>query len=1367
MDAEEKDVIKAVTTYLPQSVAEELLANPDLPDVRGRFLRGTAVFADISGFTAMSEKLSQMGKEGAEELTNILNRYFTHMLDIAFLYRGTQVKFGGDAMFLLFVGHHHAARAVRCALRMQGAMGRFRRVSTSRGVFRLEMSIGINTGDFFEASVGLPHEQLYYVLTGRAVNRLAEIEAAASAGEVFIGASTRRKLGGSVEVEQGKEGHYQVSRLYTRVGSVPPYQPDLDKLDKMEWEDVIDKLTCYLPKRLAARIRRNPERKWGEGEHRRVTVMFVNLLGVSEIIERHDREHANEIVHTLNNYFSMVQNMVKKYDGMVVGCDLNARGDKVLIIFGAPMAHEDDDERAVRCALEMKQQLADSGLPLQQRFGINSGYVFSGEVGSPLRKEYTVMGDHVNLAARLMGIAREGDILIGHSTFSKVENKFAIQAQEPVKVKGKSQPVAVYNVEGICDEAARRRHLRTGALVGRDKEVATLKETVKQALAGRGQVLAITGVAGIGKSSLVEELKVLWAERDGTIYSGDCQSYGANTPHLPWIDLLSAFFHLQEGDTLEQKREKIETVMSSLCPASKEWAAVIGNLLHVAIPESLLLKSLDPKLRRQRLFDVILELLQAQAEKKPMLLLFEDLHWADTASVEILNYVARNVGEYPFLVCLVYRPEQRIKLEAERQENFTKIAMEELTPESSLDMVRTVVKTKEIPQELSQMVTAKAQGNPFFIEELLRALTDVGHLVLDTATGEYHLAGDLSQAEVPDTIQGIIMARLDRMDEETKNVLRVASVVGRIFQYAVLKDVYPHSITNEELLHRLDELVRLDAIQIEREEPMPEYYFRQLLTQEVAYESLLFALRRELHHRVGEYLERQHTDRLEEYYELLFHHYSRTRDTWKTLDYSVKAGDKAKSMFANQEAINYYQEAVKLAGRVSGDADGLKSKAQENLGDVFELTGQYDQALASYKASQQWYESSRTGRRQKEERANVLEGLPPGILSDRERVKQVSILCHKRGVVYERKGHYDTAIKWLDKGLDKLGRGDRERARLYNARAGVLYRKGEHGQAQDWCRRALGIAQRTGNPDEIAHSYYLLGTLYTDLGNIDKAIKYRQRALGIYEETKDLPGQARVHNNLGVDYYYHGDWEKAKEYYHRSLEIREKIGDINGVATVSNNLGEVLSDQGRLDDAMKSFSRCLKTWERIGYALGVALSRSNLGRACTRQGDWQKSVEHLEKSRQIFEQLQSKAFLAEVHQRLADAYLGLGQLQKARGFCESSLALAAECNMPIAEGVSRRTLGQVYRASGEWSKAEESLNESQRILRKLGAHYELSQTLWQLALLYYEMGKNRVRERIEAKIGQPLEEAIATFVSLGVMFDETQVVQLGRSAKAS
>jgi len=1359
MGQREQAIFRSIASYIPRFMVEEQLLHSHLPAVHGQFYQGTLLLADISGFTTMSEELSKLGKEGAEELAAILNSYFTHMIDIAASYGGDQVKFGGDAMLLYFRGRRHAARAVRCSLMMLQAMKNFKQVSTSQGRFDLKMHIGINSGEFFAASLGSPDQQLHRIFTGREVNCTAQIEAVARSGEVLIGATTLQELGERVDIDEEREGHYRVRSLKARVRATPfpAYNPE-----GKEVEDLVGNLSLYLPQQVRERIMADPERQGIEGEHRRVTVMFINVVGCTEIIERHGVRGSKEITDIFNQYFLMVQNTVAKYKGLLLGCDLSIKGDKLLITFGAPKAHEDDDERAILCALEIQHQVSDSGLPLHQKIGINTGYVFSGEIGSTLSKEYTVMGDHVNLAARLMGVVDDGKVLIGYSTYSKVADKCVVRRYEPIMVKGKSQPVEVYEVTGLTKVKAPHRHLSTGKLVGREKEMDLLSGIMGKALSGQEQVVAIIGAAGIGKSRLVEELQQLWKRQGGQVHIGNCQSYGANVPYLPWIDLLNSFFDLQINDTPAQRQKKIETAMESLCPGLTDWTAIMGNLLGVSMPESNVLRNLDSSLRHQRLLNITVELIKARGEKIPALLVFEDLHWADGPSVELLNYVALNLKGCSTLVCASYRPEQGCRLGAEGQENYTSIVLEELSYESSLKLAQSIIKMDELPPQVTEFAVVRSQGNPFYIEEGIKALVDAGHLQQDLITGQYRMAKILSQTEVPDTIEGIIMSRLDGLEDESRNIVRVASVIGRVFEYDVLNGIYPRPIEDRELQQRLRDLVALDVIHVERSGSKPEYRFKHILTRDVAYESVLYAERRELHHKIGDYFEKTFGDYLEPYYELLSYHFGRTKDNAKALVYGFRAGDKAKRMYANKDAIEYYQKALESAAQIE-DVAGIASKIHEELGDVHELGGEYDRAFECYQASVVCCNTfARSRKRQLLKQSSTdkcarLEDLPSIADKDRHR----AILFAKSGMSFERRGQYHTALDWLDRGLHILGKTEgREIAQICIDKAGVLYRQGSHKLAMEWCQRGIQFARRVGNMVQVAHASYLQGNIHADMGNIQQAIDLRLESLRIYQSIDHLPGQAVVHNNLGVAFYYGGDWKTCRQHYEEGLALYTRIGDVQGMAMVSNNLGEVLSDQGEFNEAIKAFRRCLETWSGIGYSIGVVISQNNMGRAYTRQGQWQIAVDHLSQSINLIEKMETRGILAaEAYQRLAEAHLCAGHPRLALQLCEQSLSFAEQGQLAVVEGVTRRVMGQAYRCLEEWDDAEKSLILSGSILKERGVPHELASTRWESALLYSGMARAGVKHDL-AGIAAVVDEAVSIFKELGIKYDMAKAAAL-------
>jgi len=483
-------LLDVVITYLPRQLVQAELALADVPPVGGAFLDGALLFADISGFTAMSERLSTLGQEGAEQITALVNRYFGAMLDVLFAHGGDLFKFGGDALLAFFpdqVGG--SASALQAAWAMQEAMAAFHQVETSLGTFPLQMKIGLHAGPIFAARVGSADER-EFIVTGPAVNATARAEEVASAGQILVSPTVYAQVQDRdwVAAVEGPAGHYLVERVGTRPSPVPPSAPlraaDLCRPGDEPGDtlrrtlDALERLVPYLPPGLLRRLVPDPGRHETSGEHRLVAVLFANFLGASELVTRLGRDRTDEIAQALNRYFVTMHQAVSRYGGVVNKVDLYDQGDKLMALFGAPVAHEDDAERAVRAALEMQAAVEGigerpgslkEGWLLSQRIGVSTGMVFAGHVGAATRREYTVMGDEVNLAARLMSAAAEGEILLASYVQRKVSPFFEVADRGEVSLKGKSKPVPTYTIVGRRAQPEPVRGIRglRSPLVGR------------------------------------------------------------------------------------------------------------------------------------------------------------------------------------------------------------------------------------------------------------------------------------------------------------------------------------------------------------------------------------------------------------------------------------------------------------------------------------------------------------------------------------------------------------------------------------------------------------------------------------------------------------------------------------------------------------------------------------------------------------------------------------------------------------------------------------------------------------------------------------------------------------------------------------
>jgi predicted ATPase/class 3 adenylate cyclase len=1343
------DILALILPYVPHHIARELTSNPTAGRVGGKVVEGTLLFVDVAGFTPMSENLAQVGKEGAEELTLIMTACFTRILNVFADYDGIPLKFGGDAVLTLFLGPRHPQRAVRCGLLVQRAMRSFRRIGTSVGYFPLRVSIGINTGKFLEVVAGHPSDRLHYLIAGAAVNETAKLEAIASAGEVLVGPATLSALGPQAEVAPAERRARQVVQLRVPIRRTPVALTAPDR--SVDTAVLAQALEAYVPRQVLEKAKARTDQPVLEGEHRLATVMFINLRLAKGSISLRGQSQVAEAVRLLDSYLAVVQRIVRRFGGELLANDVSPEGHKLLVAFGALVAHEDDEERAALTALQVRDEVAQLGMLIDQRMGISSGHVFAGDVGSPTRKDFTVMGDEVNLAARLASGAEWGQIFISERTHRKLADKFDFEVLPTMHVKGKRASVPVYALIRHRKREAGprfRRGVPHAPLLARDGELLALKRLVSLVVSGKGQVVEICGAPGVGKSRLVEEIVRLWAQQDRDVYIGQCQSFGESTAFLPWKGLLCTLLGVQPEQPKALRETRISEAVSRLSPGLQKVAGTLSDILGFPIEETTAAKSLDPERRLRRLMEVVTEVIRSEARERPLLLALEDMHWGDAVSSELLNHVAAHIEDVAVLLCLTQRSTVRRPLAAEHLPHYTGLILEELPPQESVELARLAIDAETLPQELADLVVSKSRGNPFYIEQMMRSLADAGRVSRDEGTGRA-LVGDMATIEVPDSVEVMLMSRLDRLDETSRTILQVASVVGASFQPVIVEYVLDQSAMAREIRRCLARAEKTGLVRLERSQPGPEYAFDHGLLQQTIYESVPFTNRRELHRRVGEYLEAQYADALEAYLELLSFHYCNSTDKSRAFLYATKAAEKCANMFANKEAIEHYRRALDAAESLPPQDTAQCCEVYAGLGDVYVLTGRYEEAITICRAG--------LSRLRKCPKARATQ-------EARSRARSLAILCHRMGLARDRKGQYRQALELYTRGVTSArGQDPRLEATLYLAMAGVLFRKGSYAEAFGRCMRGVDLARSADCQDELAHGYYQLGNIHAGTGELEKAIDYRQRSLTIYRQTGNLLGQAKALNNLGADYHYLGDWQAAVACYRESLNLFEQAGEATDAAGVANNLGEILSDQGDLKGAFQLFSKCLNSWETMGYRAGIALAHSNLGRAATMQGRCTEAVELLQKSVAGFKEIGSKASLAEAHAYLAEAYLELGKLDSVLSHARRALTLAVGADAPLTEALSRRLLGQASVIRGEWTEAERFLLESRTINERASACYELGQTLYHLAVLYRQ-APPAVLSDGEAKADEALAAAQKIFRQLGARRDLARAARLARAA---
>jgi predicted ATPase/class 3 adenylate cyclase len=1264
------DLLRTLAAYVPLHITRATLSErfPALPTQASTDRFPAAVlFADISGFTPLTEALAQQGSEGPEELTRLLNGYFSRMITLIKTEGGEVVKFSGDAVTGVFPATQEnlgtaTRRAKQAAEAMQVAMSEFSALETSAGPVALGMKIGIGAGEILVACIGGVRDRWECITAGDPLHQVAQAEHQARRGEIVL----------SPEAEAIIVPH--------PVAPHPLPQPDWARVQNPAAAEAV--LRVYVPDVVIAWL--EEELQAWLAVLRPMSVLFIGIAGMD-----YTQPNAVERLHA---FLCAAQEIIHRYEGSINKLAVDDKGTISIILFGAPpRAHEDDPERALRCALDLQAMAETQGLELA--IGAATGWVFAGPVGSETRREYTVIGDTVNLATRLMSVAGQGQVRCDYETYRNTRSRLAFDLLPPVRVKGKAGLIRIYRPTG---EAGKESEEGTsGVLVGRQAEVARLAAGLDDVQGGRSRILLIEGEAGIGKSRLVEELIRLMRERGVSGLLGMGRSIEQRTPYRAWRDIFVSYFDLDEVDDPTERQRQVQAHVRDVAPSLVERIPLLNDVLNLGLPETELTRSLDTHLRHESLVSLLLALLRAWAAERPLALILEDAHWLDSLSWDLTVQIARalTVARVPLLLVVVTRPMEGEAMRTEPRvlagmDESERLPLESLSVDETLALAaaRLGVTDDGLPEAVADLVRTRAGGNPFFAEELVYALRDKGLITARTEEGRTHcvVSGDLDRAAqtLPDTIQGIVLSRIDRLSPEKQLTLKVAAVIGRTFALTTLHDTLGEHM---EISHRLlrgylDDLAHLDLTPLEAPEPELTYIFKHIITQEVAYETLLFAQRRQLHRTVARWYERTFGDGSDQpagtgpesplapYYPLLVYHWHQAGDEDQERHYAGLAGKWAAAQFANVEAIGYLSRALELTPETDWAARYDLLLAREAVNDLRgerEAQAQDLVTLVLVSLTEEM-DDDRRGAEVTLRLANYTE-----LTSD----YPAALIAVQRAV--------ELAAQAQDRVIETEG---------YTAWGKVLWRRGHYDAARAPLERALVLARTTSNRPGEAKSLYYLGDVYLYQGNYPMAQEHYRQALEIYRAEGHHQGEADSLSNLGVIHYELGDYPAARDHYEQVLSIFHTTGDRRGQTMALNNLGTVYCDLGDYEAAQEYHQQALDIRLAIGDRWGEANSLVNLGLV----------------------------------------YHGLGDDETARKHCQRALAIQREIGDRRGEGYSLTYLGHALEGMGELEAATEAYDEAMCLRRELGQHGLAIDDLAGLACVVMAQGNSkRALEHVE------------------------------------
>lgn len=1188
-------------------------------------LVAVVLFADISGFTPLTEALAKRGDEGPEEITRILNHSFHRMIQALEAEGGDVVKFSGDALTVVFTDDALALpilvrRAYQAGVAIQGVMDELNPIEASVGEVTLGLKVGIGCGALIAMQVGGIQGHWEFVIAGEALRQAADAEGGAERGQVCL----------SPEALTIMPDEEAPSVPLTRVPVGSALLPMVQK---------------FVPGTVLSWTADPSLHKWLD-VLRAMTVLFVGVHGVSP-----EAPDAIERIHTL---MQRVQQVVYRFQGILNKMAVDDKGTVLLVMFGAPpFAHIDDPLRALRCALSLQEVASQVGVALKT--GVATGRVFAGPVGSSTRREYTVMGDTVNLAARLMSKSAPGSILCEHETYKQSLSSLQFEILAPVQLKGKSRPARVYRPISIHvqdDEVQAAL-----PLIGREETLSWLRGLSSKAEGGANQVGWLEAEAGVGKSRLLLALKQALEGGPFRVLEGAGDHLEQQTSYWLWQELFERFFQLSHAPDREQV---VQHIMQAFVPDMLPRLPLLNDLLGLSFPETPITETMEPALRQQSLQQLLLRLLLSIGAQQPLVVILDDVHWADSLSRELLFAYIRTLkaNEGKTLLLLASRPTSSGWQEG-GEELLTEFASRQLLLPlhrvCSDQLVAAVLgaSVETLPQALCSLVWQRAEGNPFFIEELVSFLLERGWLLCETEPGtderrcQLSASFDQQDLKLPDSIEGLLLARMDQLPPRRQLALKLASVIGRRFAIDELL-VLTNEHTNQpiqQVLALLD-VLREDSVLV-REPETSWFQFRHKAAQEVAYRTLLYQQRRRMHQSFALWLEELFvrlseggpvlgesaaiTYQTQHLLSLLVNHWRAAEQQERELHYAKKAGEHAASLYANEEAVRYFCRALALCAEEQWEERVGLLFAREQ---VYDLLGRREQQHDDLK-----------------QLSSLLEGAALGEGDPRPVQLKLRFLNYALAT-----DQYDDAIECAQEAVNLAQVAQAEGLAAEGKRqwGWALHLQGKPHEAQAQLEAALALARRAGAAQTEAACLRHLGICHQALHDLVTATRYNEEALALARRLERRLDQAGLLNNAGL----------------------------------------LLVDQGDIASAVALFQESWETFAQLGSRRGVGVSLSNLGYYRLKLGKFQEAIDALQQVRQSSREIDDRASESFALGALAECALRVGMYERAYTFAQEGVSISREIGHPFFEGSGLVFMAEALSYLGRFTEAIEALDKS-------------------------------------------------------------------------
>jgi class 3 adenylate cyclase/tetratricopeptide (TPR) repeat protein len=1049
----------------------------------------------------------------------------------------------------------------------------------------------------------------------------------------------------------------------------------------------------YTPKFLVDKILTT--RSSIEGERKLITVLFADVANYTAMSEKLDPEEVHQI---MDGCFKILMDEIHKYEGTIT----QFTGDGVMALFGAPVANEDHAQRACYTALSIQKAVEEYGQEVKSRYGqdfkmrigLNSGPVVVASIGDDLRMDYTAIGDTTNLASRMESAARPGTILVSDHTHRLARDFFDFGPLGKITVKGKEEPQETYELLKIGKvetriEAAVAKGLTR--FVGRYNSMAALLEAYEKVRSGSGQVVGIMGEAGVGKSRLLLESRNRLPQDEFIYFEGRCIHFGGAMAYLPILDILRSYFEIKEGEQEFLIKKKMAEKIFQLDKNLKAVLPPFQELLSLKVEDEAYLK-LEPKQRRERIFEGLRNLFIRESQNRPLVLAIEDLHWIDKTSEEFLDYLIGWLANARILLILLHRAEYTHRWGSKSY--FNRIGLDQLSLKSSAELVEAILERGEVAPELKELILNRASGNPLFMEELTYTLLENGSI--QRKDNQYVLTQKPSNIQIPDTIQGIIAARMDRLEENLKKIMQVAAVIGREFGFRILQAI---SGMREELKTYLLNLQSLEFIYEKSLFPELEYIFKHALTQEVAYNSLLLKRRKEIHEKIGKAIEELFANRSEEFYEMLAYHYSRSDSLEKAFQYLRFSAGKATRNNSLWEALRFYKESLGILKQIP-ETNPIK---KERLAVILLM-------------------------------APILRNLgfpedPTEILQDGERLckeiedkRSMALIYSYTGMYYTFKGNLTLGRSYMEQSLSEA-----EKASDLNILGPLAYGlfanyilEGNYIRIADNAPRIIRLVEETHRELEDfglpANLYAALqcqcGFSLMALGKIEMGENLCKKAIFFACEVGHLFSIGVAEMFYGISAAWIGRGEKAVEYLQRSIENFEKSQGTLFLPAMWSKMGLAYYLSGNIPKALEYLEKGLKMQVASGLPFWLSFSHVGLSIVHLELNDLTKALSHAEEAINCARKNKERHWEA-----LSLLQLGMVgwksqkiKIDEAEQDIRQGIRLVNELGMKPFEMVGYLYLGELFTYANEREKALEILERAEKAFQEMGMDYWLART---------------------------------------------------------